>query len=140
MRRCVFCEILAGRSPSSVVFEDDVCCALMDIQPVNPGHVLVIPNRHAASLAELDPESGAHMFKVAQRVARALRESGLRCEGVNLFLADGEAAGQDVFHVHLHVFPRYRGDGFRFRFGPAYGNRPPRAELDVVADMIRDAL
>jgi diadenosine tetraphosphate (Ap4A) HIT family hydrolase len=99
MRRCVFCEILTGRSPSSVVFEDDVCCALMDIQPVNPGHVLVIPNRHAASLAELDPESGAHMFKVAQRVARALKESGLRCEGVNFFLADGEAAGQDVFHA-----------------------------------------
>jgi histidine triad (HIT) family protein len=140
MRRCVFCEILAGRSPSSVIWEDDLCCAFMDIQPVNPGHVLVVPRQHATCLAELDPEMGAHLFQVAQSIAGALRKSGLRCEGINLFLADGEAAGQEVFHVHLHVFPRYRGDGFGLRFGPAYGNRPARVELDMVADMIRSAL
>ena len=140
MSACVFCDILADKRPSSIVFEDDVCCAFMDIQPVNPGHVLVIPRPHAACLAELDRESGAHMFKVAQRVAKALRNSGLRCEGVNIFLADGEAAGQDVSHVHLHVFPRYWGDGFGLRFGPAYGNRPARIELDMIAESIRDAL
>ena len=80
------------------------------------------------------------MFQVGQRIAGALRDSGLRCEGVNLFLADGEAAGQDVFHVHLHVIPRYAGDGFGFRFGPRYGHRPPRTELDAIAGRIHGAL
>lgn len=140
MTECVFCDILAGKLPASVVWRDDVCCAFMDIQPVNPGHVLVIPVEHAACLAELDGEIGAHAFRVAQRVAGAIRNSGLRCEGVNLFLADGEVAGQEVFHVHLHVFPRYRGDGFGLRFGPEYGNRPGRAALDEVAGQIRAAL
>lgn len=140
MSTCIFCDILAEKSPSSVVFRDDVCCAFMDIQPVNPGHVLIIPTCHASSLAELDEESGAHMFRVAQRVAKALRNSGLKCEGVNLFLADGAAAGQEVFHVHLHVLPRYAGDEFGFRFGPQYGHRPTRTELDEIADKIGRAL
>ena len=66
-----------------------------------------------------------------------MRQSGVRCEGVDLFLADGEAAGQEVFHVHWHIIPRYSGDGFGFRFGPEYENLPPRAELDRVASSIR---
>jgi histidine triad (HIT) family protein len=140
MANCAFCDILAGTLQSSMVYQDKVCSAFMDIQPVNPGHLLVISNDHAASLADLDPEVGAHMFQVAQRMARALRDSGLRCEGVNLFVADGAAAGQEVFHVHLHVIPRFRGDGFGFRFGPKYGQRPPRARLDEIASNIRDAL
>jgi histidine triad (HIT) family protein len=140
MADCVFCAIMARTVPSSVVYEDQGCTAFMDIQPVNPGHVLVAPNVHVDSLADLDPETGRHMFEVAQRIAQALRVSGLRCQGVNLFLADGAAAGQDVFHVHLHVIPRYRGDGFGFRFGPDYGKRPPRSELDSQAAQISGPL
>ena len=139
MDDCIFCAIVAGRAPASVVHADERCTAFMDIQPVNAGHVLVVPNRHAVFLADLDPEDGARMFRVAQRIAGALRVSGLRCEAVNLFLADGEAAGQDVFHVHLHVIPRYLGDGFGLRFSPTYGTRPPRAELDRIARQIGDA-
>jgi histidine triad (HIT) family protein len=140
MAQCVFCEILAGRLPSSLVWQDEVCFAFMDIQPVNPGHVLVVPRRHVACLADLKPREGAHMFRAAQRIADAVRHSQVRCEGINLFLADGAAAGQDVFHVHLHVIPRYRGDGFGFRFGPAYGTRPPREELDRIAQELRSCL
>jgi len=140
MSTCVFCDILAGKRPSSVVFRDDLCWAFMDIQPVNPGHVLIIPTYHAPSLAELDEELGVCMFRIAQRMAGALRHSGLTCEGVNFFLADGAVAGQEVFHVHLHVFPRYAGDGFGLRFGPQYGHRPTRAELDAIAGRIRRAL
>ena len=140
MSDCIFCEILAGRSPSSIVYQDDVCTAFMDIQPINPGHVLVIPNRHAAFLSDLDENTGAHMFRVAQHLARALRDSGVRCEGVNLFLADGEAAMQEIFHVHLHVFPRYEGDGFGLTFSPDYFDKPGRPELDKVAARIRNAL
>lgn len=113
---------------------------MMDIQPVNTGHVLVIPNTHTAYLADLEEQIGAHLFRVAQRIAGALRRSGIKCEGVNLYLADGEAAGQEVFHVHLHVFPRYKGDGFGLRFGPSYGIKPERNELEARAEEIRKEL
>lgn len=138
MSECVFCGILSGKLPSSMVYQDDRCTALMDIQPVNPGHLLIIPNRHATFLADMDEETGTHLFRIAKRVAAALRGSGVQCEGINLILADGEAAGQEVFHVHLHVIPRYQGDGFGFKFGPAYANKPERAELDAVALRIKD--
>ena len=140
MSECIFCYILSGKLPSSIVYQDGRCTALMDIQPVNPGHVLVIPNSHATSLSELDENIGSELFRVAQRVAAALRASGLRCEGVNLFLADGEAAGQEVFHVHLHVFPRFDGDGFGLKFPTGYANKPQRAELNAIALKIREAL
>jgi histidine triad (HIT) family protein len=140
MSDCIFCEILSGKLASSVVYQDDRCTALMDIQPINPGHVLVIPNSHAAYLADLEEGVGSYLFRVAQRVAAALRTSGLKCEGVNLFLADGEAAGQEVFHVHLHVFPRYRGDDFGFKFPPGYSNKPERSELDSIALQIKNSL
>ena len=140
MSDCVFCQLLAGGPEVSMVHQDDSCSAFMDIQPVNPGHLLVVPNRHAAHLADLEEEEGAQMFRVARRLAAALRASGVRCEGVNLFLADGEAAMQAVFHVHLHVFPRYRGDGFGLKFPPTYKQKPAREELDAVAGMIRSGL
>jgi diadenosine tetraphosphate (Ap4A) HIT family hydrolase len=130
----------AGRGAASVVYEDEAIFAFMDIQPVNPGHVLVIPRRHATNLAELDPADAAKLLPVAQKVAAALRASGLRCEGVNLFLADGEAAGQEVFHVHVHVFPRWEGDGFGLRFGPHYRVLPPRGELDDIAKRLGRAM
>ena len=140
MSDCIFCEILSGKLQSSIVYQDDRCTALMDIQPVNPGHVLVIPNSHVTYLADLAEVTSAQLFLVARRTAAALRNSGIRCEGVNLFLADGEAAGQEVFHVHLHVFPRYKGDGFGFKFPPGYSNKPERSELDAIAQQIRQAL
>jgi histidine triad (HIT) family protein len=112
----------------------------MDIQPVNPGHVLVIPNSHATYLADLAEDTSAQLFIIAKRIAAALRSSGIRCEGVNLFLADGEAAGQEVFHVHLHVFPRHKGDGFGLKFPPGYSNKPERSELDAIAQQIKQAL
>jgi histidine triad (HIT) family protein len=137
---CIFCGIVAGEIPSSLVFRDEQCAAFMDIQPVNAGHVLIVPLRHAAHLADLDPHSAGHLMVVAQRIAAAVRAAPLPCEGVNLLLADGEVAGQEVFHVHLHVLPRYPGDGFGFRFGPESMNRPSRAQLDSIAAQIRAVL
>ena len=140
MTDCIFCRILSGELPGTFVYRDEHCAAFMDIQPVNPGHVLVVPTRHAAYLAELDSPTAGRLMQVAQQLAAALRASGLRCEGVNLFLADGKAAMQEVFHVHLHVFPRFVGDGFGLRFGPHYTERPPRTELERAAVQIRGAL
>jgi len=140
MRPCTFCEIVAGRAPASLVYRDDLVCAFLDIQPVNPGHLLVIPIEHASDLSALDPEIGAHLFRVGQRLVAALKSSSLRCEGANLLLADGEAAGQEVFHVHLHIIPRYAADGFGFRFAPDYPHRPTRDSLDRDAESIRAVL
>lgn len=137
---CAFCEIIGEQAPASFVYDDEMAVAFMDIQPVNPGHVLVVPRAHASHLADLDPEVGGHLFRVGMRLAAALRRSSLRCEGINLYLADGEAAGQEVWHVHLHVVPRFRGDGFGLRFGPDYGRQPSRERLDEVAATVRQAL
>lgn len=140
MPDCTFCDIVRRISPASFVYADDVCSAFMDIRPVNTDHVLVIPNQHASSLAELPSSTGAAMFTIAQRIAQALRESGVPCDGVNLFLADGEAALQEVFHVHLHVIPRYWGDGFRLVFPADYADLPQRYELDQTAAAIISVL
>lgn len=98
---CIFCRIIAGQAPASLVYRDDVVAAFMDIRPVNPGHLLVVPSAHATMLADLPKRDGQQMFAVAQQLAAAVRRSGVRCEGVNLFLADGEVAGQEVFHAHF---------------------------------------
>jgi len=138
---CVFCEIVAGRAPASAVHEDDRALAFVDIRPAIPGHLLVIPKRQATHLADLDEETGGHLvgsaFVVGMRLAAALRRSGLRCEGITVFLADGEAAGQEVSHVHLHVIPRFANDGFRI--DADWSAQPDRAELDAIAARLRAA-
>jgi histidine triad (HIT) family protein len=132
---CVFCAIAAGSAPASIVYDDADLLAFMDIRPVTPGHLLVVPKRHAPFLVDLDEATGARMFSVAMRLAQAVRASGLRCEGINLFLADGEAAFQEVFHAHLHVIPRFAGD--RFRIDADWSATPSRAELDEIAAQVR---
>ncbi len=134
---CVFCSIVRGRTDASVVHEDESVLAFMDLQPVNPGHLLVVPKVHAVGLEDLEPDVGAQVWKVAHRLGRAMRRSGLRCEGVNLFLADGEAAFQEVFHVHLHIFPRFAGDPFRIQ---ADWHAHERGQLDRSAAAVRRGL
>jgi histidine triad (HIT) family protein len=136
-KACPFCQLVAGETPASIVFEDDDAVAAMDIEPLTPGHVLVLPREHASTLSDLDENIGAHVFRIALRTQRALRGSGLRCDGVNLLLADGEAAGQEVFHVHLHVLPRFEDDGFGLVYKRA--RRPSRGDLDAAAVRIRRA-
>lgn len=112
----------------------------MDIQPINPGHVLVIPNQHIPDLAGLHPNIGKQLFAVGQKMAAALRRSSVQCEGVNFFLADGKAAMQDVFHTHLHIIPRFEEDGFGFTFSPRYSELPTRDELENIGFHLKEAL
>ena len=140
MTDCIFCAILTGQAAGSFLYRDDLCAAIMDIHQPTVGKLLVIPNLHATYLADLPPETGTRMFQVAQQLAAALRRSGLRCEGNNLFLSDGSAAGQDVFHTHLHVLPRFAGDGIKLRFGQGADSYPERAELERIAEQIRQVL
>lgn len=137
MSECIFCQIVAGKGQASVFYEDDVALGLMTIGPVTTGHAMVIPKQHVAYLSDLDEKTGRHLWTVTQRAAAAIRESGVRCEGINLFLADGEAAFQEIFHLHIHVFPRYKGDPFKLVAD--WDVKPPREELDRVASQIKDA-
>ena len=136
----IFSQILAGEAAASFVYRDEQCAAFMDIRPINSGHVLVVPLEPASCLAELDEETAAHLMRVGHRIAAAMRRSTLQCEGINLLLADGEAAGQEVFHVHLHVIPRFRGDGFGLRHSPDNQRFRTRQALDQSAEAIREGL
>ena len=138
MTACIFCAIARGETERSVVHEDDDLLVVMDLHPVNPGHALVLPKPHARRLADLDDSAVGGLFVAAVRTAAALRESDIRCDGVNLFVADGEAAGQDVDHVHVHVVPRFEGDPFRIERDGGWEERP-RAELDDDARSLRAA-
>jgi len=143
MTDCIFCSIIQGKRPASMVYEDDRVAAFMDIRPLNRGHVVVVPKSHGADLVEMSVEDGARVFRVAQMIAGVMRHKGIEgvdCEGINLWLADGSAAGQTVFHAHLHVVPRSKNDGFGLKFPPHYGEEPSRAELDDLAAKIRTGL
>lgn len=139
---CPFCGIVAGEVPASVVYQDDVVFAFLDIHPLVPGHVLVIPRAHVASLGQLDANASSRLLPVAIRIAEALKRSPVRCEAVNLFLSDGEVAGQEVFHLHLHVIPRYEGDAYGHGrpLKPIRPALPGRSELDEIAERLRAAL
>lgn len=137
MSDCIFCDIIAGKSPASVVYEDNIVTVIMDINPVNCGHIMVIPKKHFACMSDMDETTGAHLFKITMRMQEAVRNSGVKCEGINLFLADGEAAFQDVFHLHMHVIPRFREDSFKIKAD--WSAKPPREELDNLAAQISKA-
>lgn len=137
---CIFCKIVDDKLPAHKVFENHEIMAFLDIRPINPGHTLVIPKNHVANLEALDSALAGRLFQVAGQIAAALRKSGLRCEGINVWLADGRAAFQEVPHIHIHVIPRYAGDGLRIEAGKDYGQTPPKAELEKQAKQIREAL
>jgi histidine triad (HIT) family protein len=133
---CILCRLVAGEVPATFVYEDDEVVALMDIAPVNAGHVLVVPRMHEQLIVNLDDDLAAKLMRVGNAVNRALRASALRSDGVNYFLADGEAALQEVPHVHLHVFPRFAGDRFKLDSGQ---QEAPRMDLEAAAAQIREA-
>jgi histidine triad (HIT) family protein len=134
---CVFCRILEGHEKASFVAQGTDAVAFLDLHPINEGHTLVVPRKHAISISDVDEVAAVAMWSLARRVAAGLRLSGLRCEAINLFVADGAAAGQEVFHSHLHVIPRWQGDGFGIKFPPHYGAAAERKALDDVAARLR---
>lgn len=137
---CAFCAIARGSAEASIVDQDEHTIAFMDIRPVRPGHTLVIPRRHAPLLGDLADGQLAWLWASAMRVYRALRSSEVPMDAVNVVVADGPSAGQEVPHAHVHLVPRSQGDGFGFRFPPGYGAMLPRAELEAMAARIHAAL
>jgi histidine triad (HIT) family protein len=136
MSDCVFCKIVEGQIPSAKVHEDGLTLAFMDIGQVNPGHVLVAVKPHVENIYGLDDALAAAVFQTVARVARAVRKA-YAPEGVTLYQANGPAAGQTVYHFHLHLVPRYDKDGMHLIW-PA--KNPPREQLEADAAKIRNAL
>ncbi|CAN5140201.1 MAG: HIT family protein [Thermoleophilaceae bacterium] len=130
---CIFCKIVAGELPAEKVAEDEHTIAFMDLNPWTRGHALVIPRNHSRNLYDVDPEDLRHAVVAAKRLAERMRDR-LGCDGVNLLNSCEPAAWQTVFHLHLHVIPRYEGDPLRL---PGQPQRPEEGELARVAAELR---
>ncbi len=139
MNDCIFCQIIQGQAPASMVYQDELAVAFLDIHPINPGDTLVVPRKHVVDMFEADEALVAHLFTVARRLMDPIRQvSG--CPAMNIIVANGPEAHQDVFHLHIHLTPRRRGDRFVVRFPPDWPPPLERAQLDRVAAQIRQAL
>lgn len=137
MDNCIFCEIIAGNAPASIIYQDKFTMAFLDINPVTPGHTPVIPKVHRPDLYDLDEKTDMYRFKITMRQASTIRKSGIKCEGINLLLTDGEATSQDVCHTHMHIIPRFEGDSFKI--SADWSSRPKRLGLDQIAESIRES-
>lgn len=134
--QCIFCKLVAGEIPAARIYEDELTLAFMDIGQVNPGHVLIATKRHAVTVLDLTPEEAAAVMLTAQRVARAA-EQAFAPDGLMLAQFNGKAAGQTVFHYHLHVVPRHSDDGMAL----SWRRQEPGAEvLQGYAMRLREAL
>jgi len=130
---CLFCKIVAGELPSQRVDEDERTVAFMDISPATRGHALVVPRNHATDLLEADPEDIAAVAVAAQRLARRAAQR-LGADGVNLINSCGAAAWQTVFHLHMHVIPRYANDPLKLPWVPSQGDSD---EIAATAELLR---
>ncbi len=109
---CIFCKLANGDIPVEPVYEDDKVKVIFDASPASEGHMLIIPKEHVSNIYELDDELAGHIFKVASRIAKALKEV-FDYDGLNVLQNNGEAAGQTVFHFHMHLIPRFADDGVK---------------------------
>ncbi|MBF0166332.1 MAG: HIT family protein [Alphaproteobacteria bacterium] len=125
---CIFCKIVEGVIPSFKIYEDENTLAFMDINPVNPGHCLVVPKNHAPNLFESEPEDLANTMATVRKVARAVQQVA-KPYGLNLLQANGAGAAQSVFHLHFHIIPRGRDDDLRMNWGLKSGNKDEIAAL-----------
>jgi histidine triad (HIT) family protein len=138
-RHCTFCDLIHGAGEVSICYEDSDSIAFMDVQPVNAGHVLVVPRRHYEKFEEVPPELAMHLFRVATRLVPAVKKVA-DAEGMNLVVNSGSAAGQDEPHYHVHIIPRKTGDGFEVPLPFAGSDMPDRTLLDATAVRIMTAL
>src|SRR5947199_5228929 len=118
---CLFCKIIAGEVPATIVQEDERTVAFMDINPATRGHALVVPRAHVRDLLEIGREDLDAVLAAAQRLAGRAKEA-LQADGINLLNSCGEAAWQTVFHFHIHVIPRYRDDPLQLPWTPGPGD------------------
>lgn len=138
-KTCTFCDLIHGAGEVSICYEDSDALAFMDIQPVNPGHVLVVPRRHFEQIEDVPAELAMHLFRVATKLAPAVKKAS-DAEGINVVVNSGSAAGQDEPHYHVHVIPRRQNDGFDIPLPFEGSSMPDRTLLDATAVRIMTAL
>ncbi|MFA6415900.1 MAG: HIT family protein [Candidatus Paceibacterota bacterium] len=109
---CIFCKIITGEVPCYKIWENDHFLAFLDANPINPGHTLIIPKDHANDLFDLSPTILRELGETVQKVAHMVK-IGTQADGINLGMNNGRAAGQLIFHTHIHIIPRFEGDGFK---------------------------
>lgn len=131
---CIFCKIAKGEIPSNTIYEDEEFRVILDLGPATRGHALILPKKHADNLYELSDETVASAMKLARRMALLMKEK-LHCDGLNLMQNNGEAAGQTVSHFHVHVIPRYEGDGQSINW---VKGKPSQEELEAVRKEITE--
>lgn len=134
MDDCIFCKIIDGQIPSARVYEDDKAIVFLDINQASKGHLLIVPRRHVADFHELEGDTAAHMGKIALEWA-GIAMRALEAHGYNLLLNNRKEAGQEVMHTHLHIIPRWAGDGY-FK-GPVPSRVADGAELQATAALIK---
>jgi histidine triad (HIT) family protein len=137
--QCIFCDLIRGAAEVSVCYEDARAIAFMDIQPVNPGHVLVVPKAHYATLHDLPHDVAMHLFDVAMRLAPVIRKVAA-ADDMNIVVNSGAHAGQNIFHYHVHLIPRTAGDGFDIPLPFDGSAMPDRTLLDATAARIIAAI
>ena len=138
-RHCTFCDLIHGAGEASICYEDGLAIAFMDIQPVNAGHVLVVPRRHYERFEDLPADLTMHLFRISSRLVPAVKKVA-NAEGINIVVNSGSAAGQDEPHYHVHVIPRCTGDGFEIPLPFDASAMPDRTVLDATAVRIMTAL
>ncbi len=116
MNTCLFCKIITGEIPSQKVYEDETALAFLDIHPINIGHTLVVPKTHHANLYETPDEILAHLIVVVKKLSVAVK-TAMKADGINIEMNNDPVAGQIIFHSHIHIVPRFEGDGFRHWHG-----------------------
>lgn len=131
---CIFCKIAKGEIPSKTIYEDEEFRVILDLGPATRGHALILPKKHADNLYELSDETAASAMKLARKMALLMREK-LHCDGLNLVQNNGAAAGQTVSHFHVHIIPRYEGDGQSINWVPG---EPSQEELEAVRKEITE--
>ena len=107
---CIFCKLANGDIPTNIIYEDEMFTVILDASPATKGHALILPKEHAANIYELNDETASKIFVLAKKLATKMTEI-LKCDGFNIVQNNGEVAGQTVFHFHMHLIPRYKGDG-----------------------------
>ena len=136
---CIFCRIIGGEEMVSVVYEDNLAIAFLDVQPASPGHTLVVTKAHHETLFDVPETLLTHCMAVAKRIAPGLRRA-VDAEAINVFSANGRAGGQDVLHFHMHLIPIREGQPFALQLPLEDAPIPQRAELDVTAARISRAI
>lgn len=132
---CLFCKIIAGEIPSEKIYEDENSFAFLDIKPINPGHTLLVPKKHFENLYEMSDETLAELAPTIKKLAVAVKRA-VRADGINIGMNNDGAAGQLVFHAHIHIMPRFKNDGHEHWHGAPY----QKDEMEQTAEKIKKML